>query len=248
MKRSILVLFIFCTTTFSLCALNLRFKKVFQTEDSLLIGEIKVLYSKKVNFAEYDSLIYDFTSNSQVSDELKFDFLNVKRFEKYFFRLKIQFEDTIRESNNFKANTKFSNYTIYIRNKDLYIENTTPFFKTYHFEIIESFASVIIFVLKLLSAFLLMKILKYPIKLFRYLLLTNLLLIPLLYYAFPLFLPETLKYYLIPETIILLLETTAVYFLIRKELGFRKILFLNTYTNLIGYIIYNLIVAVPFVL
>jgi len=229
-------------------ALNLKFKKVYQTEDTMQIGEVKILYAKDTAFLTYDSLVFDLTNTQQDSNEIKFDFLHIHRFERYNYRLVIEFEDGIRRSNLFKADTRFSSYTLFIKERELHVENNTSFVKVYRFEIIESFALVIIFILKLLSAFLLIKIMKYPVRLFRYLLICNVFLFPILYFAFPLILPENLQFYLIPETIMLLLETFSVFFLMKKQLKFRKILFLNTYTNLIGYIIYNLIVTTPFVL
>lgn len=229
-------------------ALNLKFEKVHQTKDTLLIGTFKLMYCNDHLFTEYDSIMFNFEEQPIEVDEIKLDFLNVEEFKNKFYKLYVEFEDMVRESNVFKAEVKYSNYKLFIRENDLFVENATPFFRIYKYEIIDSFASLIIFIIKMISALILVLIMKYPFKLFNYLLLCNLFLIPMLYLVFPAILPEHLKYYLFPEFSILIIESIAAFYLIKKAVKFRKVFFLNTFTNVIGYIVYNILIITPFVM
>lgn len=243
-----MILFFLSIASANLHALSLKFEKIYQTEDTLMMGSLKLLYAKDTSFSSYDSLLVEYDPSNTLINNIKLEFLNIDEFSKLFFQVIIEFEDKVRKSNTFQVKSKKSTYKLFVREQDIFVEDTTPLIDIYKFEIIDSFASLIIFIIKMLFAFILVVIFGYPFKVFNYILLCNLFLVPLLYLAFPIWLPENLKYYLIPEVLILILETIFVYFITKKALKLRQLLFLNTFTNAVCYLSYNVLVATPYIL
>lgn len=224
---------------------NFRFQ--YLTEDSARMGEITLLYSTDTSFANKDSLVF----NSQDvidSNVISLKHLEINDYSSKFFKLKIQFEDTTKTSNFFISKAANSNYNLLIRPNIIRIIYTTSFYKTYKNLILKIAGVTFNYILKILISIILLVILRLPLKLFNYILIINLVLIPALFYSLPSILPAYMQYYLIPEFLVFIVESLLLYFLFQRKVKLRQVLFFTALSSLIIYIFNNIFILLPYVI
>lgn len=224
---------------------NFKFK--YLTQDSARMGEIILLYATDTSFTQADSLVF----NSQDiidSNVISLKHLEINDHKGKFFKLIIQFEDTIKTSNFFVAKATHSQYKLFIGSKKLSIIYNTSFYNTYKDIILKISGITFNYILKILISIILLVILRLPLKLFNYILIINLGLIPALFYGLPSILPPFMQYYLLPEILVFIAESLLLYFLFQKKVKLRQVFFITALSSLIIYIFNNIFILLPYVI
>ena len=224
-----------------------NFKFQYLTQDSARMGEITLIYGNDTNLTTTDSLVFN-SQNVIDSNFISLKHLEINDYHNKFFKLVIQFEDTTKSSNLFISKASHSQYKLLIGAKKLHIIYNTSFYRTYKDRILKVAGITFNYILKILISIILLIILRLPLRLFNYILIINLLLIPALFYGLPAILPPYMQYYLLPEFLVFLVESLLLYFLIQRKVKLRQVLFFTALSSLIIYIFNNIFILLPYVI
>ena len=164
---------------------GMNFKMVYKTSKPVKVLEGWQLQSPFESFTVADTLKREGPQRLIVNQQ---DCKSVSYGYKDFQKLILRFDDTTRQSNVF-ANESFNSvYEVTVYDNRLEVRDVTPFMKNSTSLAVFLKALMLTLILELLVAFVYLKLSKKPLKILIFVILGNLITLPLVWFVFPLFL------------------------------------------------------------
>jgi hypothetical protein len=149
-----------------------------------------------------------------------------------YHKLVIVFSDKNRESNIFKANSFNAIFDVRVTDSGLIVKETTPFFLKENIPYF-LFALIITLIIELIVALIFLSFTKISKKLLLYIVIANLISLPIVWFIFPLFNLNLL----LSEIFAIVFEACFIYLFNKHIISFKKILILSILINIASFMV-----------
>jgi hypothetical protein len=156
---------------------------------------------------------------------------------KDYNKLVLKFSDKTRESNVFKRGGFNSSYKVIVTDDSVRVSDVTPFYSSNSklFSFITAF--IITIILELLTAFLFLLIAGSPQKILLWVILANIISLPVLWFIFPLIFGEGIPAFITGELFTFIFETLFIYYYSRQYIRKWQAIVLSVIMNLVSLIL-----------
>lgn len=209
------------------------------------IQTVTLCYTNDSLFNNFDSIAKQVIHNED-GVSIEFDLSEKGDIKGFYYKMIIKLETGSNESAVFKLFSSQNSLKAFISQESITLIDETVDFLDIPESVFVLALCIIMYLVKALIAFIIIIVLRYPIKLLYRLLLINLCSVPLLYIILNEFLPPPYIYYLFPELFVYLLESFLLYFIIKREVTFRSIMFILAFVNALAYLAHYLLSLLPY--
>lgn len=185
----ILIVFLFACHSFLFADAgpkpSMKFRMVYKTTNPVKVIQGWQLESRFQTFNVYDTLQRQgpqrFNANQETAKSVSYGYED-------YHKIIIQFEDRTRESNVFENESFNSQYEITVLDDRLEVRDVTPFMKDSSVWSAFLKALMVTLALEIMVAFVYLKLAKKPLKILLFVILVNLITLPVFWFLFPMFL------------------------------------------------------------
>jgi len=164
---------------------SMKFNLVYKTTHTVKVMRGWQLESRFKSFNVFDTLLrkgpQEFRVNQEKGSSVSYGYED-------YHRIAIQFDDRKRESNVFTDESFNSIYEVTVYDDRLEVKDVTPFMKNSSVWPAFLKALLLTLALELMVAFVYLKLAKKPLKILLFVILGNLITLPMMWFVFPLFL------------------------------------------------------------
>lgn len=157
---------------------------------------------------------------------------------KPYHKLVITFSDKIRESKIFTTYSFNAVFDVRITDTDLIIKETTPSFSFFKDNILPfTIALIITLIIEFIVALIFILFAKISKKVLLYIIIGNLISLPIVWFVFPLFNFNSLLMMILSEFFAIIFETYFIYLFNKQIISFRRSLILATLINAVSLVV-----------
>ncbi|MFC1734412.1 hypothetical protein ACFL6I_29260, partial [candidate division KSB1 bacterium] len=164
---------------------------------------------------------------------------------KDYHKLILIFDDKTRTSNIFKSKSYNASFNIIVKEKGLEVIETTSFITSSAPFPVFTKAFFITIIIELIVGLFFLLIAKKPLRILTFVLLANLISIPLLWYLFPMLFNYI--YIVVGEIVVFVFESYFIYIFCKENLSLKLTFLLSFIINLASFTIGTLILLLTFI-